>query len=264
MTDTLEEELRALLAERAANMPAGATERLAQLDYQPRAGRLPRWPKRVWSLAGAGGAAMAGAIVAALLLLSSGGSSLVPLAYAGWSAVPTTPSPGELAKATASCRRLAGPLLRTAMTGRVVLTDKRGSYVAALYTHGRKSGVCISKSGAAVSGDGSAGILQSAPGPDQLSSPMAAGGGAPGFAGGAVEDHAYGRIGRELSAVTFIFAGNRTVEATVEHGWYFAWWPNHNWPVSLEVTTSSGIVTSPMGRQCSLHPRHCVFSRFEG
>jgi hypothetical protein len=268
MTDALEQELRSALAERATRMPPEARDRLAQLDYQPQAGPRRR-PTSVWSLASAGGAAIAAATVAALLLLSSGGSTLVPLAYAGWSATPETPTAAQVARAIARCRHLAGPLLARAMRGRLILTDKRGRYVAVMYDNHGYAGVCIlDEPAGAGAGGGSSPLLNRTvpPEPDQLGAPVGGGGYAPGFPGShGSERHVSGRAGRDVLAVTLVFPGNRTVQATIEHGWYFAWWPGSDWPpASVVVTTSSGTVRSPMpGKDCQARPRVCVFTRRE-
>lgn len=134
-----------------------------------------------------------------------------------------------------------------------------------------------------------------APGPDQLSLPDSSGGSAPGFPGGnpnqplpqsrlqalstisnpsqrafqaqawrhelaqGVEYHSVGLAGSDVSAVTFDFTDGSTVDATVHDGWYFAWWPNLNYPTSVNVTTTSGqTTTSTMPCQPDSNP--CVFA----
>jgi hypothetical protein len=57
---------------------------------------------------------------------------------------------------------------------------------------------------------------------------------------------AYGQAGADVSAALFSFANGQTVTATVENGWYFAWWPWTTYPTSVQVTTSSGTASSPM------------------
>src|ERR1700721_379044 len=139
MTDTLEQELRAALAERAATMPSETGERLRQLEFRGAAAkpplRVPAWP----ALGGAV-AALGAAIAVVIVLLSSGAAP----ALAGWTPVPTTPAPAALAAVTKACRAVSGPLLRRAMTGKLVLTEQRGRFIAELSTAGAASGVCIS------------------------------------------------------------------------------------------------------------------------
>jgi hypothetical protein len=58
--------------------------------------------------------------------------------------------------------------------------------------------------------------------------------------------YAFGRAGRDVSAVTFKFADGKTVRATVEHGWYFAWWPWASSPLTARVVTPSGTTVIPI------------------
>src|SRR5580658_4425891 len=103
MSSTFETDLRARLDGLAAMVPSEASERLFQIDYQPRGTkrRRTRWP-----VATGAGVALAGGLAAVILLLSSSSGPLaVPMAYAGWSAVPTKPAPGALALAVDTCNR---------------------------------------------------------------------------------------------------------------------------------------------------------------
>jgi len=103
------------------------------------------------------------------------------------------------------------------------------------------------------------------PGSDHLT---LAGGG---FGGskGAVGFH-YGRVGRGVTAVAFIFRNHPAVKAVVHNGWYLAMWPEEasnmtltasararsfaygTRPTSVLVTTRSGTITSPLpNARCS-------------
>lgn len=270
MSDALERDLRAALTERAQSLPAVDAAEWLRQAHRPAPRRRLRGRLRLWSIASTSGAAIGGAIVAAVLLLSSGGSSLVPLAYAGWSAVPKAPTPLELARAMAACVQSAGPLLSTAMKGQRVLTEARGKYVAMLFANGRVTGVCIWEGdGRFAGGGGNGGLFAQGlvPGRDQLERPSDGGGGAPGFPGSrGGELHAWGRAGRDVLAVTLVFSDHTTVRATVKHGWYFAWWPITSrltsWPTSVRVATPTGTISSPMaGERCRAHPRACVFAQ---
>jgi hypothetical protein len=64
--------------------------------------------------------------------------------------------------------------------------------------------------------------------------------------GGGYGLNAYGQAGSDVSAVVFSFANGRTVTATVQNGWYFAWWPWTSFPNSVQVSTSTGTASSPM------------------
>lgn len=343
MNDLLEDSLRDIYAVYDASYdPTPALARLQAHAYRPRRSRR----RRLWAAVGASGAALTGGAVTAVLLLSSGAS----VAYAGWTPVPTTPTPAALSAAIAQCKQAAShvldPALRAAVaqssadqcSGQPVLTDARGKYVAVLYAEGGQVNEYITANNGGGSSTG--GSIPVAPGADQLSSPNLAGATPPqseselaekrereianlqelatelqGFKGspsqlalqkfhfaGLAEQiqgdtdaqaiavvqqrvaamlqrlhgspqtntsqisapdpfgDAYGRAGSDVSAVTFAFANGKTVEATVENGWYFAWWPWTGFPTSAQVTTASGTINSPMpGQQCTQQPSSCAF-----
>ena len=130
MSDLLERDLREALVDRAAHITPQASARLQAIDYHPRSRRLPSRPV-LGALGLSGAAAAAGA---ALLL----GSSAAP-AFAGWTATPTAPLPGQLAAAQQHCGTGAGT---------PVLTDTRGPYTASIYANGS---TCVDGDGIEVS-----------------------------------------------------------------------------------------------------------------
>ncbi len=224
--------------------------------------RLPPWLP-LWPAVGGISAALAAGVVAAVVLLSSS----APAAYAGWTPVPTTPSPAALASATAACnwerRGLSGPV----MHGRPVLSDARGRYTAALYVFGDRVFECISDGIRDHTGSGMNNMtlrFYAAPRPDQLGLPAGGGGSAPGFSPADQETHLEGRAGSDIATVTFTFADRTTVHATVQNGWYFAWWPRNDYPTSVHIRTTAGAtITSPMpASKCRAHAKSCVFAGF--
>lgn len=295
MSDKLEPELRAALTERAARLSPDVVERLARIDYHPQPRRRPHRLGVPPGLA-AGGAALAAGIIIAILLLSSS----APPAFAGWTPTPTTPTRAAVAGAAAACRRIAPA--GAAPIGQPVLTDARGRYTALLYAAGDRAYDCISDGDPDHTQGGSSLVrFHAAPGPDQLGLPRGGGGSAPGFSrsaspaqplppqfqrlvqqvrnptlramreanlrrmvDGGLETHLYGRTGSDISAVTFLFADGATVSATVEHGWYFAWWPSDDDPSSVHVTTKSGATISSQmpgrGPGCKPGTSRCVFA----
>lgn len=141
--------------------------------------------------------------------------------------------------------------------------------------------------------------LYAAPGPDQLGLAAGGGGSAPGFPGAnpnqplprqllnaiqadpqfknhpsllakeeaarralldhGVESNIVGRAGNTIATATFAFANGKTVTATVQNGWYFAWWPNIEQPTSVRVTTRDGkAITSQL--DCKSGVNSCVFA----
>jgi len=255
MSDVLESELRTAFAGRLATVSPEREARLCAFDYRSRARRR----RRVWAAMGTGGTALTGAVVAAILMLSSGAS-----VAEGWVPAPAAPSAAAVAAATAACNwlnRSNGP----ALTGKPVLTDGRGSYTAAIYVNGDVAQICISNGqhkGTSIATN-DRGILgfDPAPGPDQLGDPSGGGGRAPGFPGSGQAEDVYGLAGSDVSAVTFEFADGSAVQATVQDGWYFAWWPGDGSPTTVRVKTGSSTKTSPMSAAaCRPHANGCVFA----
>jgi hypothetical protein len=220
----------------------------------------------VWAAVGTGGTALTGGIAAAIFMLSSGAS-----VAEGWTAEPSAPSAAAVATATAACNwlhDLNGPPI---LTGTPVLTDGRGSYTAAIYVNGHTAHICISNgkhTATSLEMNNMSLHFDAAPGPDQLSNPSGGGGRAPGFPAstdGSTASSGYedvkGLAGSDISTVTFQFADGTTVDATVQNGWYFAWWPGAIWPSSVRVTTSTAILTSPMAMAtCMTEATRCVFA----
>lgn len=263
VNETLEQALRAALSDLAANRSTEADARLLATDYRPRSGRL----HRRWPVVGAAATLVsAGAATAALL------SSAAPEAFAGWTAMPSAPAPSALRTATTLCNAL-NPAWR--LTGTPVLTEARGKYVAEIFVNRSKGldEVCVSDGiwgapGTIVGGGPSALRLQAAPGADQLGMPTGSAGFDDGFPGAAAKyrgqlplEWSYltaaqransngsaqewaGLAGRDVRAVALAFDQGVTVDATVENGWYFAWWPGPALPNSVQVTTSSGTTIS--------------------
>jgi hypothetical protein len=249
MTEQLEAEVRAALHDRAAHVPAVTVARLTRVDYHPRTRRLrPRLA--IGGLAGAAGAAGA---VAAVISLTAGASS----AFAGWSATPTLPKPGQLAAASSDCQTqspIAGLPLE--------LTDTRGPFTFSIYADSQSSASCIKgPSFTAVSGNTSSAPINVAAGQILLSSEHMT------TRGGDAYSFADGRAGDGVSAVTLVLADGTDVQATVENGWFVAWWPSTSDVKSAQVTTPSGTTTqSPdSGRQANpCGAAHCSSSGFGG
>ncbi len=261
MNDLLESDLRAAFMARFEAVGPERELRLGTFDYRSRTIRR----RRLWAAMGTGGTALTGGLVAAILMLSSGAS-----VAEGWTAVPSAPSAAAVAAATAACNWAHDQNGPPVLTGTPVLTEGRGSYTAAIYVNGQVAHICISNSqhtGTSLAMDHTSLFFDAAPGPDQLGLPVGFGAGAVGFPGSAnsgaagQEENVSGLAGNDVSAVTFDFADGSTVEATVQNGWYFAWWPGDSWPISVRVTTSSATLTSPMsGAACRSDATGCVFA----
>lgn len=217
MSDLLEQDLRGALADRAALITPEASARLRAVDYRPRSRWLPSRP----ALAGLGLTAAAAAGAAAILL----GSSAAP-AFAGWTASPTAPLPGQLAAAGQDCGTSAGTPL---------LTDTRGPYTASIYADGS---TCVEGNGITISSTRNGGGTSSIPaGAIELN----------GSGQSDSDGHALtmvdGPIGAGVTSVTITRTDGSSVQATVKNGWYLAWWPGAEHAMTAQVASATGTST---------------------
>ena len=217
MSDLLERDLREALADRAERITPEASARLRAIDYHPRSRRLPSRP-----VLGAVGLSGAAAAAGAAILL---GSSAAP-AFAGWTASPTAPLSGQLAAAQQHCGTGAGT---------PVLTDTRGPYTASIYANGS---TCVAGNGIEISASSGGGATSSIPaGTIELNG-----------AGESDSDgHALtmvdGPVGAGVTGVTITRSNGSSVRATVQNGWYLAWWPGTERAVTAQVATASATST---------------------
>ncbi len=222
---TLESEVRVALKQRAAQIPSST--RLTQIDYHPRRLR-PR-------VAIGGGLATAAGTLAAVLSLTGGASS----AFAGWSAQPTTPAPGQLAAAQAYCaKNVPTPGLP------LQLTDTRGPFTFMVYSGGNWNNFCtIGPAFRNASGWSTETPVHVHPGNLVLWAEHTS----------AHADQAYGfliaRAADDVSAAGLTLEDGTEVTATVQNGWAVAWWPGSHRITSAQLTTPSGTETQtfPLG-----------------
>jgi hypothetical protein len=66
----------------------------------------------------------------------------------------------------------------------------------------------------------------------------------------AVDEQPYsdtiGRVGSGASSVTFLLSDGSHVAASIENGWFLAWWPGSQTTVAAEVSTPEGIHTQQL------------------
>jgi hypothetical protein len=288
MSDTLEQDLRDIYAEDAQRYETtGAEARLSAINF----GQRTNHRRKVGMLGGVS-VALAAGIAAVVVFVASGGSaSLPPLkgtsySLAGWKSVPTQNSAGLLRSATRVCDQSVAKLAyikaldprqhrRETAIGFIltkseiasvenILTDVRGKYVAVLALDDNAPYVCIDGNrvgqGLAIfrantmPGTAQTGLLSPARVIHIGGNTYASGTKVTGLEAG---NHAYGRAGSDVTAVTFGFANGRTVDASVENGWYFAWWPWGSAPTSVQVKNSSG--TSRSTTSCQPGSTGCVY-----
>jgi hypothetical protein len=166
--------------------------------------------------------------------------------------------------AVAACNWLIRPNGPPTLTGKPVLEDGLGRYTATIYVDGRVARTCASNGQHTATSVTTNNIplgFEPALGPDQLGSPSGGGSHAPGFAGSSQEENVQGRAGSAISAVEFEFKNRSAVKATVQNGWYFAWWPRDTWPTTVTTTAGTTRITSPMDvTACQAKPSGCVFA----
>jgi len=281
MTTTLEEELGAALAARAASLSPDAVARVRGIDYHPRRHR------RVVPLSLGAGAVAGAATVGTVFGVVLGG---VAPAYAGWRATPTAAS-GPAAPPTgteADCQsQLAS--MRAPDGGadpgpwQPLLTDVRGPFVVALFQAGNDEAACFTgpsfievnriTSSSSTSGSQSG----------ELSVSNEAGGGSPGPNGSnhaavvlegtssgdlsqvvqniltTSSDGPYtfvdGRVANGVTGVTLALDDGQHVVSTVADGWFVAWWPTGgSVATSAQVVTSAGTKSEPLVPSAKLAP----------
>jgi hypothetical protein len=248
--DQLEDDLRAALAARADEVPAGATARVRGHHYRPRTRSL-RPPVAV------GGVTVAAATGAAVWLFAL--SPQTPSAFAGWTATPGTAAPGQVSGAESKCQdRVAslptGPASAngSAPTGSApslgqlqpVLADTRGPFTWVILANSDVSSYasCITgPSLTAVSANGSSTPLSASAGQVKLS--LSSETRTP---GGDSYSFAEGRAGSGVTAATLVLADGTDVQATLQNGWFAAWWPSDQTVSSALVTTASGTSTEQL------------------
>jgi hypothetical protein len=248
--DQLEDDLRAAMAARADALPAEAAVRVRGHDYRPRTRNL-RPPVAV------GGVTVAAATGVAVWLFAL--SPQTPSAFAGWTASPGAATPGQLSSAKANCEeRVANmPAGPTPVQGSApslaglqpVLTDTRGSFTWVILASGDASAYasCISgPSLTAVSASSSRTPLSAPAGQVALSSSSQTR-----TPGGDSYSFAEGRVGTGVTAATLVLGDGTQVQATLQDGWFAAWWPSDQTVRSALVTTASGTTTQRLPNEGS-------------
>lgn len=255
MTKTaIETELAAALTAAAGQIPAGASERLAAVDYGPRRSRFSA--RRLGAVGGAAG--VAAATVAAVMLTGA-----AP-AFAGWTATPGAATPAQLADADSTC----GPALDAlapAAGWEAVTTDERGPYTLVVYQDSSQddatclSGPSLLGQVTVVSGAAAGRSLSAAanfgPQPTYVSSTQDLNdpAGLETFTSDLYtttdrQDYTLvdGQVASDVTAVTLNLSDGQTVDATVGGGWLIAWWPGDATAESATVTSPGGTSTVPL------------------
>lgn len=263
MDTQIESDLRIALATRAAKLDENAGTRVLARDYKPRGG-VPRV-----ALAGGGVAVAATGAVAAILTV--GLSTNTPRAFAGWSSTPTSAQAGQTQSAEEACRgrlpasaaiehaqqtasgpRGPGDIPQITAGGwQTTLTDVRGPYTVLLFTAPDGQAVLSCFSGhnlAEVSLGGALGTQPATAVPvGQIAIRTSGFNTTPPDEGSARFSRIVGRTGSGVTAVSLRLSDGTQVIASVENGWFLAWWPGTTHATAAEVTTTNGTQTQPIG-----------------
>jgi hypothetical protein len=190
-----------------------------------------------------------GVVVLVFVLVGSG----TPKAFAAWTATTTTPPASQLATAAASCQAFfkdglhlgpkqgLAPALSTLPP--LVLTDSRGPYELLVYAGPTGEGECVWDASGVLGVGNSNGETLPASSDNSIGVPGV------GFDSdrNSVLTYAIGHAGSHVSAVTLVLADGVRVQATIENGFYAAWWPSRSDVVATEVTTAKGTSHQSVG-----------------
>jgi hypothetical protein len=193
-------------------------------------------------------------------------------ALGSWTSVPTSSERVAMADATVdACRERASALMRVSTGDRrpedpaphsmealpLVAHDQRGEASAALFADeaGHSAWIC-----AVYPVDGQPPYVELSGGGDMRPEDFgeievwAASAGWNWDYGGRWE--IAGRVVDDVGEVTVVREDGRDVVATVDHGWFLAWWPSESEPIAIELRDDDGAVvdTVSLGDSYSMEP----------
>ena len=208
--------------------------------------------RRRAGLALGGGALVASGVATALLFLTGPGTAT---AFAAWTAVPTTPTPGQVSSAEATCEAAAAipPPDKTAglATGatQVSLVDTRGPFTLVLFGANTSTtlmcvnGPSINSSAQANSQMWSIGSQPVLPEAGQITVDRLQAESANDGQGYTIAE---GSIGAGVTAATLVLSDGSDVVTTTGNGLFLAWWPGSAVVTSATVTTATGTTSQPL------------------
>ncbi len=203
-------------------------------------------------LALGGGALVASSVTTTLLVLAGPGTAN---AFAAWTAAPTTPAPGQVSSAEATCEAAAATPppdkaagLATGAT-HVSLVDTRGPFTLVLFgANTSPTLMCVSgpsiNSGAQANSQmrliGAPPVLPEAGQVvvDRLLAESAS--------DGQAYTIAEGLVGPGVTAATLVLGDGSDIVTTTGNGLFLAWWPGRAVVTSATVTTAAGTTSQPI------------------
>lgn len=189
-----------------------------RLTHAMAAGAEARWGPRRSVLTFAG---LAAAVTVAILL-----TSLATSSSPAWAASPTAVSASTTSSAAKACQTQLSTVPRyagqpPAASGSVVIGEQRGSTTSVFMADGRTAGICIGTTHSQFAGIMP--LVEHPTAPLAVDNAQAGGSGAPGEAGARL---AFGRVASVVASVQVRTSDGRDVVASVEGGYFFAWWPS--------------------------------------
>jgi len=259
MEDNFETQLRQALRAKASGVPEAAVERVRRASYSPRT-VSPRL-----AASAIGGVALgAGATVTAVVLTSA-----TP-AFAGWAPAPTSAASAQTSGAATTCEAQLGSLPggTPAADWSQAATDVRGPYTLFVYEDGSALATCLAgpslTSTSESLGKGrftEVGGAVGAPGAHATGTYGGSVGMLSGQGSGDIERYSVqhldtssqgpytvidGELASDVSSLTLVRSDGVDVQASVNDGWFLAWWPGSADATSAEITTSSGTTSQPL------------------
>ena len=266
MSDLIEQELHEAFSAQVDVVAPRIVDRLSRVDFQPR----PTRRRRLAKIGAVSGLVTTGAVASGLVLGSG-----TPEAFAGWTAVPAGVSEASLVTARRACG--------IAPAAPVLAAESRGPFVAVVFIHRNNPWQCITRGNTALMKTTTvypAGLYEPLPA-DKITTPSLAFTAYTASAKRriaaltAAEDRLFskheagpatykidnqiyaiktghdgllsvtGTAGKGVKAVRFILADGEIVTATVQDGWYEAWWPGSAKPggakaLRVKLTTRAG------------------------
>jgi hypothetical protein len=204
-----------------------------------------------WVTAGAAAVAVA---VASLVLGTGGGP---PNAFAGWTALPSTLSRGQLQAAESACGNSARALASRPAT----VADGRGPFSMLVYGQNRAATVCMTGLPGGTAIVIPVGGVPASVNPDAIAPEAGVthqtlrqrAGSASSTSARSARDFGVltGQVGANVRAVTLVLDNGNRIETTVAHGWFAAWWPGTHAVQSAAISTTSGTATQPLNTPTS-------------
>ena len=164
-----------------------------------------------------------------------------PAAFAGWSAAPTTPSPGQTQTAEAACAARLQSVGAAYGSPSPALIDTRGPFTLTVFASPANVALCVN-------GPSFTSVQPNEPSPDTTPPPNDLALGHASFTSRAGSPYGFvdGTVGSNVTGVALNLSDGTSVVTTVANGRFAAWWPGTTGIATVSVTSPGGTVTRPI------------------